>query len=131
MHTILEDRKRQEAFHEEQQVQLRKHDALMDQMAQQRLMEDRERAKATEAALERAKEHGQRLTEQIRQNAERQQKAKLFEQNDAKFAKKKAMKESIVAEKYRQETLHRLQKQGVAEEYLRELKRMTINETNA
>ncbi|KAJ0407177.1 hypothetical protein P43SY_001135 [Pythium insidiosum] len=132
MHTILEDRKRQEAFHEEQQAQLRKHDALMDRLAQQRLMEeDRERTVALEAAQERAREHGQRLTEQIRQNAERQQKAKLFEQNDAKFAKKKAMKESIVAEKYRQETLHRLQKQGVAEEYLRELKRMTINETNA
>jgi hypothetical protein len=41
------------------------------------------------------------------------------------------MKESTLAEKVRQDTLRRLQKQGVPEEYLRELTHMTINEANA
>ncbi|TMW66957.1 hypothetical protein Poli38472_012073 [Pythium oligandrum] len=132
MHTILDDRKRQEAFRVEQKHHQLAVDAHLDWLAQQRSEEEyRQQKQALEVAREREREHGQNVREQIEQNAQRQQKAKLFEQNDAKFGKKKALKESILAEKYRKETLERLQKQGVAEEYLRELKRMQINETNA
>lgn len=129
---ILRDRKRQEAFHVEQRRQQKQLDLHMDAITQEHVEQEFQHQRAAlHAAKEREKKHGEDVRQQIESNEQRRQKAKLFEQNDAKFLKKKAMKESIVAEKVRQETLRRLQKQGVPEEYLRELTHMTINESNA
>lgn len=130
--TILRDRKRQEAFHEEQRHQARQLDLHMDAIAQAHVEQEFQHQRAAlRAAKERELQHGQVLLQQIEGNAARRTKAKLFEQDDAKFLKKKATRESILAEKVRQDTLRKLQRQGVPEEYLRELKSMRINETNA
>ncbi|RLN37897.1 hypothetical protein BBJ28_00005233 [Nothophytophthora sp. Chile5] len=130
--SILLDRKRQEAFHAEQAGRLRDIDANMDRIGRQQVERDYQHHKAiATAAKERELQHGEQLRQQIESNEQNRRKAKMFEQNDAMFLKKKALKESILAEKVRQSTLHKLQKQGVPEEYLRELGHMKINETNA
>ncbi|POM64390.1 nuclease domain containing hypothetical protein [Phytophthora palmivora] len=132
MQSILQDRKKQEAFHAEQAQRMRALDANMDRIGQQQVEREYQYQKAVEsAAKERELKHGEILLQQIESNEQRRLKAKMFEQNDAKFLKKKAMKESILAEKVRVDTLQRLQKRGVPEEYLRELSRMKINESNA
>jgi hypothetical protein len=132
MQSIMQDRKKQEAFHVEQAQRLRDLDANMDSIGQFQVEREYQHHKATEAAAkDRERKHGERLLQQIESNEQRRMKAKMFEQNDAKFLKKKALKESILAEKVRADTLQRLQKRGVPEEYLRELSRMSINEANA
>ncbi|RLN56552.1 hypothetical protein BBJ29_002198 [Phytophthora kernoviae] len=132
MQSILQDRKRQESFHAEQASRLRGLDANMDRIGQEQVERVYQHHKALDiAARERDFMHGEQIKQQIESNEQRRMKAKMFEQNDAKFLKKKALKESILAEKVRQNTLHKLEKQGVPEEYLRELSRMTINESNA
>jgi hypothetical protein len=132
MQTISEDRKRQEAFRIEQTQQTKQMESHLDRLTQQRADEEdhRQRAKV-EATKEHMRDHGLRLREQIEQNNQMRVKAKMFEQNDTKYGKMKAMREAIIADKYRHETLATLEKRGVAEEYLRELKRMDINPTNA
>ncbi|KAL4151100.1 hypothetical protein PRNP1_010486 [Phytophthora ramorum] len=132
MQSILHDRKKQEAFHAEQAQHTRALDANMDRLGQLQVEREYQRHKAVEAAAkERETNHGDLLLQQIDSNEQRRVKAKMFEQNDAKFLKKKALKESILAEKVRVDTLQRLQKRGVPEEYLRELSRMHIDESNA
>eukprot|EP00644_Phytophthora_capsici_P009552 jgi/Phyca11/107016/e_gw1.13.589.1 len=132
MQSILHDRKEQEAFHAEQAQRMRDLDANMDRIGQQQVEREYQRLKAAEAAAkERELKHGDVLLQQIESNEQRRMKAKMFEQNDAKFLKKKALKESILAEKVRVDTLQRLEKRGVPEEYLRDLRRMQIDETNA
>lgn len=131
--TILRDRKRQEAFHTEQLLRERQLDLHMDAIAQEHVEQEFQHQRAAlQAAKEREMAHGQVLREQIDGNAQRRTKAKLFEQSsDIKYLKKKSTKESILAEKVRLDTLRRLQRQGVPEEYLRELKGMVINESNS
>ncbi|GMF25451.1 unnamed protein product [Phytophthora lilii] len=132
MQSILQDRKKQEVFHAEQAQRLRELDANMDRIGQQQIEREYQHHKAVEAAAkERELKHGDLLQQQIEGNEQRRMKAKMFEQNDAKFLKKKALKESILAEKVRVDTLQKLQKRGVPEEYLRELSRMNINASNA
>ncbi|KAG7376142.1 Cilia- and flagella-associated protein 45 [Phytophthora pseudosyringae] len=132
MQSILQDRKKQEAFHAEQAHRMRDLDANMDRIGQQQVEREYQQHKAADAAAkERELQHGDLLQQQIESNEQRQRKAKMFEQNDAKFLKKKALKESILAEKVRVDTLQRLEKRGVPEEYLRDLRRMNINESNA
>lgn len=130
--TIARDRQRQEAFHATQKEQQRQADLCMDALAQAHVEQEfqHERA-ALRAAKERERQHGQELCAQIASNAARRTKAKLFEHDDAKVGKKKAARECILAEKVRLDTLRRLQRQGVPEEYLRELKDMQITESNA
>lgn len=130
--SILQDRKKQEVFHAEQAQRMRYLDANTERIGQLQVEREYQHHKAIEAAAkEREFKHGDLLQQQIESNEQRRMKAKMFEQNDAKFLKKKALKESILAEKVRVDTLQRLQKGGVPEEYLRELSRMNINETNA
>lgn len=130
--TIGRDRERQAAFHDEQKRQQRQLDLHMDAITQAHVEQEHQHQRAAlQAAKERELEHGQVLRQQIEGNAARRTKAKLFEQDDAKFLKKKATRESILAEKVRQDALRKLQRQGVPEEYLRELKSMQINEANA
>lgn len=132
MQSILQDRKKQEAFHAEQAQRLRDLDASMEWIGQKQVEREYQDYKAAEAAAkERDFKHGDLLQQQIEANEQRRVKAKMVEQNDAKFLKKKTLKESILAEKVRVDTLQRLQKRGVPEQYLRELSRMNINETNA
>ncbi|TYZ61255.1 hypothetical protein PybrP1_001096 [[Pythium] brassicae (nom. inval.)] len=130
--TISRDRKRQESFHDEHKRQQRQLDLHMDAIAQVHVEQEFQHQRAAlQAAKERELQHGQVLLQQIEGNAARRTKAKLFEQDDAKFLKKKATRESILAEKVRQDALRKLQRQGVPEEYLRELRTMQINEANA
>lgn len=132
MQTILGEREQQMQFQQQQQRAMAQVDAQMDQVAEKRVNEEYLRQQAIQQAhRESEHKHGDVLLQQIESNAQRRQMAKLFEQNDAKFLKKKNLRESVLAEKVRQDTLHRLQKQGVPEEYLRELSRMTINASNA
>lgn len=129
---ILDDRKRQEAFHAQQRAQHLQMEQHLDQLTAERTEDEyrKQQAKLV-AARERQRRQGEVLQDQIQENQQLRAKAKLFAANDATYSKKKAMKESIIADKYRRETLARLEKQGVAEEYLRELKRMQITEHNA
>lgn len=132
MQSIDADRKRQEVFHAEQVRREQELDLRMDMMTQQAVDQEYERRRAEEIeAREAAAKHGGLVRQQIASNEQRRQKAKLFERNDAKFLVKKSKKESILAEKVRRDTLLKLQKDGVPEEYLRNLARMAIDETNA
>ncbi|DAZ92462.1 TPA: hypothetical protein N0F65_012692 [Lagenidium giganteum] len=132
MNSIIQQRKQQEAFQLQQKRHQQQMDAQLDMITQKHTEEEHARHQALlDAAKERAMEHGQQIREQIEGNQARREKEKMFAQNDAKFGKKKAMKESILAEKVRVNTLQRLEKTGVPEEYLRELRRMNINESNA
>lgn len=132
MQSIDADRKRQEAFRAENRLRERQLDAHMDLIGLQHVdQEYHERKAAEEAAKAEALKHGELVRQQIAGNEQRRQKARMFEANDAKFLIKKNKKESILAEKVRRDTLLRLQKEGVPEEYLRGLARMTIDETNA
>ncbi|CEG45749.1 uncharacterized protein PHALS_02025 [Plasmopara halstedii] len=132
LQSIMQDRKKQEIFHIEQSKRMRALDANTDLIGQQQAESEYQRLKAAEIAINaRNVMHNTLLLQQIEANNQRRIKDRLFEQNDAKLIEKKAMKDSILAEKVRIDTLQKLKTGGVSEKYLRNLRRMEINETNA
>ena len=73
----------------------------------------------------------EQLQEQIHNDTLSQHQKKQMEDVNATYGQKKHVKECIIAEKVRQDTIEKLRKENVPETYLSELKRMKISQAIA
>ncbi|KAF0700669.1 Aste57867_8847 [Aphanomyces stellatus] len=125
METIDRERKQQEAFKRAERQAIVAQDRLCDDVAYRRSEEQHDKRMAVRAAQEEAHAaYIEKLNLQFQDNATRRKNKAALETNDNALQMKKTAKEAIIVDKIRMDAIHKLQKQGVPEEYLRPLQKL-------
>lgn len=119
---ILSERKKQEEFKRAQ----RNSETLSDKRAADRARRqaEEENARRREVAKlqhEEKMKYQASLNRQIADNEQKRERESVFQQAEGALGKKKILKEKIVVDKIRKETIQRLRREGVKDQYLVEL----------
>lgn len=119
---ILSERKKQEEFKRTQ----RNSEIVNDKRSADRARREAEEENArrqTAAKLqhEEKKKYQASLNRQIADNEQKRERESVFQQAEGALGKKKVLKEKIVVDKIRKETIQRLRREGVKDQYLVEL----------
>ncbi|OQS02678.1 hypothetical protein THRCLA_04963 [Thraustotheca clavata] len=126
--TIDRERKQQEWFKREEKLHIEMQEKQSDDVAKQIM--DREDFKAQQERERKADDHKKYLelfNQQFTDNATRRKNKAALETNDNAANVRKMAKETIVVDKIRMDAIQKLRKQGVPEEYLRDLKKLDIH----
>ncbi|OQR97690.1 hypothetical protein ACHHYP_10120 [Achlya hypogyna] len=125
--TIDRERKEQEERKRLEREGIARQEQRAEDVANQILArEDAKRRQEREQKDEAHAKYLVQLDQQFSDNATRRKNRAALETNDNALNLKKFAKEAIVVDKIRLDALAKLQKQGVPDEYLRDLKRLDI-----
>lgn len=128
MAQVMSERRFQERFKQGQAELSKRQESLTVEMARRGMEEEHARRQLVEQRkVEEKQRYKDLLGKQLEDNAQARDRARMFQKNANSQGKKQVLKEHIVVDKIRTSVLQKLQKEGVNEQYLRELRQLDIS----